>query len=276
MLKTIAFFAIIVSKNRKKDVLLLKPKMIDFITKFKEKTEKECCTIDVIDGTPGILDNKIGGIPYLPVGEKYPVSKEGEPLALLLQVNCKDISIPDFPPEGIFEIFLDKDVSWPSEYEIRLFKEGLPYEKDLPEVDCENFVINKSVKIAIKKEKCHMPISDFRFDDVALSVIKDLTGEAIGDFIDIEKIFGKDIYKMLDEQLHIPQISIGGYPDFTQEDPRYEKEHSDKTECIFKLDSCYDDELFWLGDAGILFVLISKENLKSKKLSEALLDWDCY
>lgn len=61
-------------------------KVIDI---FKETTRKHCYSIDLLDEVPDILDDKIGGTPYLPVGEEYPVDKSGNPLALLLQINLK-------------------------------------------------------------------------------------------------------------------------------------------------------------------------------------------
>ena len=42
------------------------------VEKFKEITKKECYRVAIVDGNPSILDNKIGGKPYLPIGEEYP------------------------------------------------------------------------------------------------------------------------------------------------------------------------------------------------------------
>lgn len=256
--------------------IILYDKITKFVEKLKQKTAKECCIVDIVDGTPDIMDNKIGGIPYLPVGEKYPKSKDGKDLALLLQINCKDIGLPDYPTEGILEIFTDQSFTWPTNYEIRFFEEGRPYRKDLKMFSFEDFFVKKPLKIATKKGMCNMSISDYRFNDIALPILYETTGEKLESFFDIEKVFGYDIYEVLTQKLDEPRISIGGYPDFTQEDPRYMKKHSNKTECLFKLDSCYDEKLIDLGDAGILFALISKEDLLKKDFSKALVDWDCF
>ena len=77
---------------------------------FKEKTEKDCYKISLVEGEPLILDDKIGGKPYLPIGEDYPKDKNGEPLVLLLQVNLNKIELNGYPRKGILEIFTDKDV----------------------------------------------------------------------------------------------------------------------------------------------------------------------
>ena len=70
-------------------------------------------------------------------------------------------------------------------------------------------------------------------------------------------------------------MTLGGYADFTQTDPRaYEKEKTTLTECLLKVDSCGDYE-FYIGDSGILSVLISKEDLEQCRFENAVLDWDC-
>ena len=61
-------------------------KLMDEYTK---KTEKECYKFNLVEGKPSILDDKIGGKPYLPVGEAYPVDKSGNPMGLVLQLNLK-------------------------------------------------------------------------------------------------------------------------------------------------------------------------------------------
>ena len=46
------------------------------ISEFKKLTEKPCYEIEVIEGNPDILDDKLGGKPYLPEGEKYPTDQK--------------------------------------------------------------------------------------------------------------------------------------------------------------------------------------------------------
>ena len=65
------------------------------------------------------MDNKIGGKPYLPIGEPYPTGKNGEKLPLLFQVNLKNIDLEGYPQEGILEFFMGDD--YPCEYKIKYF-----------------------------------------------------------------------------------------------------------------------------------------------------------
>ena len=106
---------------------------------YKERTKKECYRIEIEEGlTPSIMDDKIGGLPYLPVGEEYPLDKNNNPMILLIQINLKNIELDNYPQEGILEIFIDKECTWPCDYKIRYYKNITDYRKDFTEMDFEN------------------------------------------------------------------------------------------------------------------------------------------
>lgn len=75
----------------------MEEKILKLAEVFKEKTKKECYKVNVVDGEVGILDDKLGGKPYLPVGEEYPKDNSGEYMPLLLQVNLKNIDLKGYP-----------------------------------------------------------------------------------------------------------------------------------------------------------------------------------
>lgn len=78
-----------------------------------------------LNETPTELDDKIGGIPYLPTNEKWPVDKNGNQLSLLLQVNLRNVQLEDFPNAGILEIFTESPLNWPCEYVVKIFEDSL-------------------------------------------------------------------------------------------------------------------------------------------------------
>ena len=49
------------------------------------------------------------------------------------------------------------------------------------------------------------------------------------------------------------------------------KENRD--ECLFKLDSCGSYDKISIGDSGILFALISQEDIENKNFENAIVDW---
>ena len=253
--------------------------MIDKITDlYKEKTKKDCYRIEIEEGvTPRIMDDKIGGIPYLPVGEEYPIDKNNNPMILLIQINLENIELENFPKEGILEIFIDRDCSWPCDYKIKYFKDITDYRKDLDEINIENEIYNKPLKINLFKDVEHMPTSDYRFHGVISEVVSEATGSQINDFSEVEKIFnenGYDIYEKISENINIFAGNLSGYADFTQTDPRPIKNAEEKVECLVKIDSNLGHGIM-IGDSGIIFSFISKEDIKTSNFYEAIVDWDC-
>lgn len=244
---------------------------------YKERTQKECYRIEIEeDIVPSIMDDKIGGLPYLPVGEEYPVDKKGRPMILLIQINLENIKLENYPQEGILEIFIDKECSWPCDYKIKYFKDITEHRKDFSEIDFENYIYEKPLKIKLIKDIEHMPVSDYRFFKVMSQVIKEITGVELKNRFEIDKYFKEKGYDMYDElyKLNIFGGNLGGYADFTQSDPRPIKDFEEKNECLVKIDS-YLGHGIMIGDSGIIFAFVSEEDIKSRKFDSAIVDWDC-
>jgi len=242
---------------------------------FKSETEKECYQVLLVDGEPSIMEDKIGGKPYLPVGEEYPEDENGEPLALLLQVNLSNIELKGYPKKGILEIFTDKDVEWPCQYVVKYFEDGLDYQTELPDVDLRNYIVQKSYKIDLTKSKSYMSTNDYRFISVFSNIVNKVFDENISNFGQLDDFFGS--FSWFDKMLSAcanPFITLGGYPDFTQSDPRGDMD-ANKDECLFKLDSSADYKNFSIGDSGIIFTLISQEDIENCNFENAFVDWDC-
>ena len=121
-----------------------------------------------------------------------------------------------------------------------------------------------------------MPESDYRFIDTIISIIKEMYNVEVENIDDISDFFeDEDWQEKFYNIIKRHSITIGGYADFTQSDPR-DSINSDMEECLFKLDSNEDFNLFLIGDCGILFALISKKALKDGAFDKGIIDWDCY
>lgn len=249
---------------------------LDKITElFKEKTKKYCYKIDLIADEPTILDDKLGGKPYLPIGEEYPKDKDGNNLALLLQINLKNVDLDGYPKKGILEIFTDINVDYPCQYAIKYFEEDLDYQTELPDINMNNYIVNKSYKINLIKDFCYMPINDYRFNKTFIPIVNDCCGTSFKYTSELDDYFGNLAwYDKLCDSFENPAILIGGYADFTQNDPRYDMKDN-KDECLFKLDSCASYDKIHIGDSGILFVIISKNDIENHYFDNAIVDWDC-
>ena len=244
---------------------------------YKERTKKECYRIEIEEGiTPNIMDDKIGGIPYLPAGEEYPLDKNNNPMILLIQINLENIKLDNYPQEGILEIFIDKECTWPCDYKIKYYRNITEYRKDFTEMNFENYIYDKPLKIKLIKDIEHMPLSDYRFSDVMSEVIKEIAGAEINNYSEVEEFFNKNGYDMYDElyKINIFPGNISGYADFTQTDPRTIKDAEGKVECLVKIDSNLGHGIM-IGDSGIIFSFISEEDIKSGNFNNAIVDWDC-
>ena len=250
-------------------------KFDNVITKFKQYTKKECYRVDIIEELPEITDNKIGGKPYLPTGIEYPKDKAGNYMPLLLQINLKDIELDGYPKDGIVEIFTDKDVDYPCQYIVKYFKDRLDYQTEFPEIDSSHYICKDSYKIQLSKDISYMSINDYRFKDTICKIINDEYKLNLKILEDVDNFFEcDDWYEEFEENTSNPLITIGGYANFTQTDPR-EYKIKDKEECLFKLDSYYNSRKFNIGDIGIISALISKDDIKKCNFENTIVDWDC-
>lgn len=249
------------------------------IEKYKAATEKSCYAVKVLTEKPDITDNKFGGKPYLPLGEKYPTDKDGNPLALLVQINLKDIDLPDWPNEGVLEIFTDAEVDYPCQYAVKYFLTGQQYQEDLPDVDTSQYIVPTGHKISSEKAVDYMSPNDFRFNELLAKIFSEVYGEKLNNYGDVCDFFEGDyewMDRLYDEHGKAPRFTIGGYQDFTQSDPRDANETlAKKTETLIKFDSTCENGTYMIGDSGILFTFISPEDLRNKKFENAVVDWDC-
>ena len=69
---------------------------------------------------------------------------------------------------------------------------------------------------------------------------------------------------------------IGGYPAFTQEDPRDIPKEDDHDILLLQIDTdnIGEREIMW-GDSGVANFFISRENLKQRNFQDVIYTWDC-
>ena len=101
-----------------------------------------------------------------------------------------------------------------------------------------------------------------------LNTILEKYGESITSTWDLDD----EIVDLLWESTIADPVTIGGYADFTQCDPR--EGGDERTECLFKLDSAFGKEVD-VGDSGIAFILCTKEDIEKKQFDQMYMDFDC-
>lgn len=217
---------------------------------------------------------KWDGIPYVKLNEEVPKDKNGNDMALFIQINFEQMELENYPKSGMLQLFVDKELSYPVDYKV-IYIENVDeeYRKD---INFTEFVaVSNEFKIDLLPAVTHMPINDFRFNEIICEIINEEFGANIMKWYDIEEFVngGEDI---IYDSMEVKPGLIGGYADFTQSDPRESELEEDYTECLIKIDSNLAEDKIFIGDAGIAWLLIREEDLKQKKFENAKFDWDCY
>lgn len=254
-----------------------------------------------------VFDSKLGGIPYLPKGYEYPVVNTGEyhgkPLRFLAQLNFEQLPhLEGFPMGGILQFYAGCDgddligMNFENGFDqngFRIIYHGNIIEderelcsvKDMPSFDMDDCAFPFSGEfrlIASEPEMQPIITSDYRFDKAVLAAYNRVFGKTY------ESVFGtadqnciyhhdKDLCDLLYETRNNGGTAIGGYPYFTQSDPREFGEEASKCDILlFQLDSegsgAY--EIMW-GDCGVGNFFISAEDLASLDFTRVLYNWDC-
>ncbi len=258
-----------------------------------------------------VFDSKMGGKPYFPKGMEYPTVREGEnagkPLYFLAQLNFEKLpKLSDFPTEGILQFFAGcegdnvygvKFDDWTNQNAFRVVyhetvSEDAP-QGETPDVEFDEEFLPFNGEFLLTTEKsAQMPATccDFRYEEAVLCVYNELFGA------NVTKLFGKGglyevdepLFNALMETRDINGTRMGGYPYFTQDDPRdrspagsYKDVLKNHTVLLFQSDSenggdpkNWKDDVCW-GDMGVANFFITPEDLKKRDFSNVIYTWDC-
>lgn len=259
------------------------PKELAAYSKEIKATIKDTVSLKLRPATSlKIWESKVGGEPYLPLTEAYPCNSEGEKLRFLAQINFSEMpALPSYPEKGILEFYINayddllgmgyedpaeehegfKILYFDNVYEdeSKLRKDTKMYQ-DQEEMDSVSFPLREDCDYSVEfyRGKQYITTTDYRFQRMAFAKDFDL----------VDDIYGN----VLSEGGH----RIGGYPHFTQEDPRGEHGVLRGYELLFQLDSDQEEgvDIAW-GDLGVGAFFIHPDDLRSRNFNKVLYNWDC-
>lgn len=267
--------------------------------KIKEALQQEfhapALPFSLEEGEPGLTESKVGGIPYLPTGMPWPLDSRGEPLYLLMQVDCTALTpLPDFPHQGLLQWFISGDDVYGLDFDDMCSGKG---HRILYHATVDPAVTTEAVRArqpAPPEEDC-TPLGNtpcrIRFGTVENQPIPAADARFGAAFVQqwnqacpghpIESLWGlcqeMDLEEILAEEEKQAYHQIGGYPYFTQMDPREGGAYPQLDTLLMQLDSEMrggTDQVLW-GDCGIGNVFISRQDLLRLEFSHTGYNWDC-
>lgn len=220
---------------------------------------------------------KLGGNPYWPKDDKFPVYK-GHPMMFLAQLNFSELpKLQGFPTSGILQFFCGTWEGWGKKdivsciYHENILDEG-DMLTDIPKSPLADDYppINGMYMVNAKQEEIPMGVPDDKLAETIMPIFNSIFDEKLEKPADIWN--NRDMRKILDmiQDHNDGGTRFGGHPYFTQSDPRGD----DDEVLLLQLDS--EAGMMW-GDCGIANFFISKSDLASKKFKgNVMFTWDCY
>ena len=267
-----------------------------------------------IKGKGGLFDCKLGGTPYFPKNMEYPKGADGDykdrPLRLLVQLNFEQLPhMENFPEKGILQIFIACENDGMYGFDIRgskdqikqngfrviyheniitdtsklMTNEDIPYSEFSD--DKYDFPIRHEFILKAKEpQKCLVRLDDYKAEE-RFPYYYNEDAEELEDVIDTIYDLDYDELESVYDRNPKEICFIGGYPTFTQEDPRkYTEDFNELDTVLFELCSMqgeemnkwggHDYDIIW-GDVGTGCFLISAEGLKKLDFSKVLYNYDC-
>lgn len=265
------------------------------VAEVKRRTAAPCWKLTLHpEGPCGLLDSKVGGLPYWDPALPYPTDSQGNKMTLLAQLNFAQLGTEaPLPAQGLLQFFIGQDDVFgidfdqpDSQKDFRVVYHPEPdpaltleqiQALELPthvEADLCTPVIREAAFIA-EKTVGYMGPGDCRFEALFREAVRAVTGEDIGDKNEYQ-YFDKADRDYFYDQLSTAGHRLLGYPFFTQYDPREPEGPYDTL--LFQLDSDMAEDrkdlVLW-GDCGVGNFFINREDLLRRDFSRILYNWDC-
>lgn len=262
--------------------------MIDLIPEllpYKEvitKARKKALIASIEKKETSLWSSKIGGNPYLPAGFDYPMDEAGQPMLLLAQINFSELpALEDFPSSGILQFYLTADDDLfgldfddqTSQRNFRvIFHEPVHAEADrlttdfgfLEAVNRECFPVEGEYALQFRPHTDYLPHSNYAFE----AAFGQDSHAFFNSFGENRDSVGEFFY----EHFSTEDFKVGGYPFFTQHDPRFGTRYREFDVLLLQIIS--EEDIMW-GDVGVGNFFIRRNDLLKKDFSNVLYNWDC-
>lgn len=241
---------------------------------WKALTGRPCIRF-TLDGRGG--RSIIGG----KINEESPRSASGKPMRLLAAIFCSELPENSlFPPRGVLRFYIVPDDTYGADFDALNVQKNFRVLFDADEdsfvtsthfvPDDENFPIFGAFRPSFTADTEAMTVCDYMFD----STVQDAINESAGQGLSKDDYYDSEFTAMIGGEGH----KLGGYPMFTQWDPRDESRYM-KYDCLLlQIDTDYNngENKTMFGDSGVCNFFVPREKLKNQDFSDVLYTWDCY
>lgn len=228
-------------------------------------------------------DSKLGGKPYLPLDAAYPTASDGTPLRFLAQLNFSQLpTLPHFPQGGILQFYILSDDLYGADYDDRAQQSGFKIlyhptvitdrkglQSYIQQEDDEYFPFSGSFALEGRLADSMLSPTDWRFNALFLKYAEriDPNYQPCTDFF---QLLNETQYNLLFDYCQCTGHLIGGYPFFTQYDPR-EGDYEDHSILLLQIDSdgTGANEICW-GYCGVANFFIAPQALKALDFSNVM------
>ena len=230
-----------------------------------------------------LWQSKFGGVPYFPKGSQYPIDSKGQSMLLLAQINFSETpKLESFPEKGILQFYIanGNDVygacfenpARQDDFKVLYFSEVVEDEHFLvtkfdflPEPNM--LPIEKQSSLTFNLKYAPMSVYDCHFEPTILNIDSRMRYELFENY--------RKVYEEHENLFRSEGHKLGGYPYFTQSDPREFGAYKGKEYILlFQMDTDNEAGIMW-GDCGIANFFISEQDLVSKDFSKVFYNWDC-
>ena len=268
----------------------------EFVLNLKGVTQREVIRIKLsLADELAVTDSKVGGMPYIPKGGALPRSAEGKPLFMLAQINCEQLPENNlYPKKGLLQFWiadtedplygLDYDDPCSNDFKRVLYfstiGETLPIDDFISDYtfDDNHLPFNSKKQFALHFKKDTESIS--LEERAATQLFFEKWNEAFSTQITTIDEFFEEVPNDICEEINASLLreptghKIGGYPYFTQVDPREENDPHTLLLLQIDIDNVEGEEISWGNEGGVANFFISPEDMANCKFDNVLFHWE--
>ncbi|ELP84195.1 hypothetical protein EIN_258690 [Entamoeba invadens IP1] len=250
--------------------------------------KKPYISLKLLDSDAPFYSSKIGGIPYYPKGMIYPTNSNKDYMYLLAQINFSEMpKLKNFPTTGILQIFINPDDEFglydaDGKYNPILHKViyheivdlDENHQQTLPNDVAQNYNTKHEIENKVLPFNSVFALKGKLKEGASFRWYK---ADQIIDKMALKyNVSNDELYNaiMEDDRLRPQLCSLGGYPNFAQEDPRSDDTYDTLLLQLESIKVSKHKEIMW-GDCGVGNFFISTENLKKRNFDDVLYNFDC-